>query len=352
MKRFWFLLINEFKLARTIIPVHLIALLQPTLMYALMSVVLVHPTFDMHVLRPATAAGKQLIRAMADVKTPAGVPYIHPILIDDAAEAGSQWIAVEMIDGQPAAVQHFRLIDSNMVKNYRNRLTAAALVLWQEALGERGVEVVERPLLSTDFPYTVFFGMAMLPMTTMLAAVLIGAYTTAQEFEHDTVREYRLAPTQAAFILAARLLRLLLTGWVSAAILIIGVGWISGGWPDSIIAVGLILLPIGIVGSCLGVIAGLATKSSLPSFLIGLAMTFVMWLLGGAFGLVQGFSSAYETVSLFIPNTHAVHLLFPHFYGITASNSTFSIGFLIAFSVVMLTITAFTYRRHIVLRQR
>lgn len=352
MKRFLYLLINEFKLARTIIPVHLIALLQPTLMYALMTVVLVHPTFDVQILDSSTPAGEQLIQAMADVKTPAGVPYINPILIEDTAAANSQWITVELADEQPVAVQHYQLIDSNMVKNYRNRLTAAALVMWQEALGKQGIVVVERPLLPTDVPYKLFFGMAMLPMTTMLATALIGAYTTAQEFEHDTVREYRLAPTQAITILAARLLRLVLTGWVSATILIICMGWISGWWPDSILAIGMILLPIGIVGGSLGVIAGLVTKSSLPSFLIGLAITFVMWLLGGAFGLVQGFSDVYEAISYFIPNTHAVQLLFPHFYGIRVGDSEFSISYLIALSIVMLTIAAFTYRRHIVLRQR
>ena len=352
MKRFLFLLINEFKLARTVIPVHLIAMLQPALMYALMTSVLVHPTFDVKILEPTPPVGEQLIQAMADVKTPAGVPYINPILIDDAAEASSQWITVETIDNQPVAVQHYRLIDSNMVKNYRNRLTAAALVMWQESLGEKGVRVVERPLLPTDVPYTIFFGMAMLPMTTMLAAALIGAFTTAQEFEYDTMREYRLAPIQAIPILAARLLRLVLTGWAAATILMICIGWISGWWPDSFLAIGMILLPIGIVGGCLGVIAGLVTKSSLPSFLIGLAVTFVMWLLGGAFGLVQGFSDAYAAISYFIPNAHAVQLLFPHYYGIGVGDSGFSIGYLIASSIVMLTIAVFAYHRHIVLRQR
>ncbi|MCA9923102.1 MAG: ABC transporter permease [Anaerolineales bacterium] len=352
MRRFWFLLINEFRLARTVVPVHLIAVLQPTLMYALMTVVLVNPTFDVQIVTSSTPTETQLIQAMANVKTPAGVHYINPILIQDDAISGGQWITVEIRGEQAAAVQHYRLIDSNMVKNYRNRLTAAALVLWQEALGERAVRVVERPLFPIDIPYTVFFGMAMLPMTTMLAAALIGAYTTAQEFEHDTVREYRLAPTPPTLILIARLLRLILTGWAAAAILTIAVGWISGWWPDSFMTVELILLPIGIVGGCLGVMAGLLTQSSLPSFLLGLASTFVLWLLGGAFGLVQGFSGAYETVSRLVPNTHAVQLLFPHYYGRMVGNSGFSIGALIVFSAVMLILTAVTYQRQIVFRQR
>ena len=54
MNRFRLLVLNEFKLARTALPVHLVAILQPTLMYLLMTEVLVFATFDMYVAQPTT----------------------------------------------------------------------------------------------------------------------------------------------------------------------------------------------------------------------------------------------------------------------------------------------------------
>ena len=63
MTRFRLLLVNEFKLSRTAIPIHLVVLLQPTVMYLLMSVILVHPTFDMYVTPPDSPEGRALVAA-------------------------------------------------------------------------------------------------------------------------------------------------------------------------------------------------------------------------------------------------------------------------------------------------
>jgi ABC-type multidrug transport system permease subunit len=353
VRRFWQLLINEFRLARTVIPVHLIAVFQPTLIYVLMTYVLVTPTFDVAIRAPTTPPGERLLDAMTAVRTTAGVAYINPIVVeDDALTTGSQLISVQEVDGRPTAVQSFNLIDSNIVKNYRNRLTAAALLMWNADLGERALTIDERPWLPVDVPYDVFFGMAMLPMTTILTTVLVGAYTIAREFERDTIREYRLSPIHPALILTARIIRLVLTGWLAAGILIVAIGWLTGWWPDSIVATGAILLPIALIGSCLGISAGLITKSSLPSFLTGLVSTFGLWLLGGAFGLTAGFSGPYEAVSRVIPNTHAVELLFPHYYGRPAGYAAISIAVLAAYSVVMLALVARVYYAHVVLKEK
>ena len=132
MARFRMLLVNEFKLFRTAIPIHLVAILQPTVMYLLLTVILVHPTFDMYVDQPTTDEGRALVSAMREVGSPIGAPYINPILIDwDGESVSRQVIAVRDLGGSPTAVQHYGLIDSNLVKNLRNRLTAAALRLWK-----------------------------------------------------------------------------------------------------------------------------------------------------------------------------------------------------------------------------
>jgi ABC-type multidrug transport system permease subunit len=354
MRRYLLLLLNEFKLSRTAIVVHLIAVLQPTLMYILMGVIMVVPTFDLNVVQPKTEPGRDLVAAMEEVVSPIGLDYINPILVAQADSGSRQVIEVVDIDGIPAALQRYGYIDSNLVKNLRNRLTAALLVLWNHELANQSVSVNEHPWLPQDVPYTVYFGMAMIPLAAYLAAALIGGYLMAQEFEHGTILEYRLCPTSHHLLLAAKITRLLLTGLVAAVILYIALGLITGVWASSIPAVLVILIPITIIAACIGLLAGLLTRSSLPSFLIGLASAFVFWLLGSGFGLAAGFSPVFERISRLIPNTVIIEMLFPYFYfgREVAANPTTAKVQLIGYCLVLLILVAVVYRQRVLTMQR
>ena len=346
MRRFLLLLRNEFKLTRSAIPMHLVALLQPTVMYLLMSTILVRPTFDLYVTRPERADGQTLVAAMQQVGSPIGEPYINPILIDsDNPEGLRQVVTVEEQEEQVVAVQRYGLIDSNIVKNFRNRLTAAVLRVWQDDLGERAVRVTEKPWLPRDMPYALYFGMAMLPMTTALAASLIGGSLTSQEFESGTVLEYRLTPLPAGWVIAVRLCRLILFGLLSAALLLVSIGCVTGIWPARAWMLPLILIPVAVSMGGLGMTAGLTLRRSIPAFLVGLVTTFVSWLVGSAFGLAAGFNRVYEAFSRLTPNTHAVELLFPLFYKAGVGNPLGSILFLTGVSLVSIAITTWAYRR-------
>jgi len=348
MKRLLLTLKNEIKLVRTSIPVHLVAMLQPTLMYLLMSVILVHPTFDMYVTRPATQGGKSLVAAMQEVGSPIGLPYINPILIDAVEpESVRQVVTVEERDGKIHAVQDYGLIDSNMVKNFRNRLTAAALRVWNTSLGNQAVQIEEHPLLSEDKPYTLFFGMAMLPLTSAVAASMVGGILTAQEFEYGTIQEYQMAPASSLLVISARLIRLVLLSLISATILLGTLKLVNGAWPEPVWKVGLIIIPTGVIAGCLGMIAGLMFKKSIPAFIVGLVTSFVGWLLGSAFGLAAGFNRVYEFISRLTPNTHAVELLYPLYFGGNVGNPWFSWTFLLLVSGFMIGLTLIAYRLNV-----
>lgn len=354
MRRFFLLLFNEFKMFRTAWVVHMIAIAQPTLMYLLMAGIMVIPTFDMYIVQPETELGRGLVAAMEQVGSPIGPDYINPILLSESDPGYRQVIEMVEVDGIPTAVQRYGYIDSNLVKNLRNRLTAASLLLWNQQLGERAVNIEEHPWLPEDVPYTVYFGMAMIPLAAYLAAAMIGGYLMAQEFENETILEYRLCPTSSLLLLAAKITQLLLSGLVAATILLISLGLITGVWPSSTLAVFFILLPQTLIAGCIGLLAGLLTRSSLPSFLIGLSSAFGFWLLGSGFGLAAGFSPAFERISRLIPNTPVIEMLFPYFYlGRQVAAKPLAAQWQLAgYSLVLLVLVVVVYHRRVLAKQR
>lgn len=354
MRRFLLLLRNEFRSTRTALVVHLIAIIQPTLMYMLMSLIMVVPEFELNVVRPTTELGQRLLAAMDKVGSPIGPDYIHTHLVEQADAGHRQVIEVVDINGQPTALQRYGYIDSNLVKNLRNRLTASLLVLWNEELGPRAITVVEEPWLPQDVPYRVYFGMAMITLAAYLAAAMIGGYVMAMEFEQGTILEYRLCPAPFSLLLAAKITRLLLTGVFAAAILYTSLGVITGVWASSILAVLLILLPLTLIAACIGLLAGLITRSSLPSFLVALASAFVFWLIGSGFGLAAGFSSVFEAISRLIPNTPTIEMLFPYFYFSrqVAAHPLVAKIQLAAYCVVLLAAVTALYRKRVRAMQR
>jgi ABC-type multidrug transport system permease subunit len=354
MRRFLLLLLNEFKLFRTALPIHIIAIVQPTLMYILMAVILVVPTFDMFVAQPKIALGEDLVGAMQEVGSPIGPDYIQPILIPQADPGYRQVIEVIELDGEPIALQRYSYIDSNLVKNFRNRLTSAALQLWNQDLGPQAVTVIEYPWLPHDVPYTVYFGMAMVPLAAYLAAAMIGGYLMAQDFESETILEYRLSPVSPLLILTARICRLMITAMLAAAILYVTLGLITGIWSTSTLSVFTILIPLTLIAGCIGLLAGLALRSSLPAFLVALSTAFGFWLLGSGFGLAAGFSPTFERISRLIPNTPIIEMLFPYFYfgRQVANNPSLAKFQLTLYCLVLIALVIWVYRWRVLTRQR
>ena len=119
-------------------------------------------------------------------------------------------------------------------------------------------------------------------------------------------------------------------------------------------AVFVILLPLTLIAACIGLLAGLLTRSSLPSFLIGLASAFAFWLIGSGFGLAAGFSPVFERVSRLIPNTPIIEMLFPYFYfgrDVAANPATAQIQ-LAGYCLLLLVLVAAVYRQRVLRMER
>ena len=319
MRRFLLLLLNEVKLLSTTLPIHFIALFQPALMFSLMAFVLISPTFDINVARSGIPEQKYLVTMMEQVGSPVGDAYMRPIQVEweqgDPIPRGQiVWIDTSL--GKTTATQTFGLIDSNMVKNFRNRLTSAALLLWQKSLGSAAIEVEQVPQLPRDVSYRVYFGLAMIPLAAFIGASFVGAFLTAQEFEFKTITEYQLAPVSWGMILSTRLLRLCITGIISGIILGLFLYLFDRALPSSLLFALLVLFAMGLIGACVGTGMALLLRSTLPAFVTTLTSAFFFWIMGGAFGLPAGFGGAYEAVSRWMPNTYAVKTLYSLYYGV------------------------------------
>lgn len=346
MRRWLALLRFEFQLFRSSVLIHLIGMLQPTVLYLIMSAVLVTPLFEMAIKEPDTPAGRDLVRAMEQVGSPVGSNYIDPVFVQEASPDGHRQVVwVEETDGQPVTVQRFNRIDSNMVKNLRNRLTSAALYLWQEDLGDAAVRIEEHPWLPNDISYHVYFGMGIITMSVFAAASMIGSITTATDFERDTIMEYRTSPAGSWLLIGSRLLRLLIVAVIGGSITVLVVGWLTGFWPDSYLQVVAIIIPLGITAGCVGVLAGMLLKKMIPAFIVALVFTFITWLMGGAFGLPEGFSPAYAAVSRWMPNSYTVRLLFSQYFPAQIGNPGVSMLYSVLIALAMLLLTSIVYRR-------
>ena len=349
MARFLLLLTNEFKLARTAIPIHVVAVVQPAVLFLLISFILVHPTFEMNVAPPATEAGWALLEAMAQVDSPAGVDYIAPVIVDSAGLGDQrQIVTVEERGGVPTAVQQYGLIDSNQVKNLRNLLTAAALRIWNATLDGSAVAVEEHPWLPYDVPYPVYFGMALLPLATFLAGAITGGVLTAQDFEFGTTLVYRLSPISPALVVGARLVRLVLFSLLSGGVVCGVVGLRTGFWPGDLWRLGGVLVSMAVLSSSVGMILGLLLRRSIPAFVLGLSLSLGGWIFGSGFALASGFGGVYEGISRLTPTAYAVELLFPAYYGVGVGDAPRSMLSLAVFTVVLPVSLLCVYRWRVV----
>jgi ABC-type multidrug transport system permease subunit len=349
MAKFRLLLLNEFKLARNSVPIHIIAFLVPSLLFIIMGLVLVKPVWEVNVEQPSTEEGYALVEAMQQVGPPVGEGYIEPV-IRDSDELGDlrQIISVEERDGVPTAVQQYGLIDNNTVKNLRDRLTAAALKVWDSTLGGYAVEVKEIPWMPVDIPYAVYFGMALLPYAAFIAAAIIGSVLTAQDFEFGTITEYRIAPISSVLVLSSRMVRLIISSLAAVGLLLVTAGLHTGFWPQDPWRLSWILLIITVIASSMGITIGLLLRRSFPAYIIGLILALAGWFFGDALALSSGIGGVYAQISQLTPNHHAVELLFPIYYGTEIGNPVLSTWILIMFALVLFGIMLFTYHRRVI----
>jgi len=326
IRRFWWLLQAEFRLTKGLLPFHFIGIVLPLVDFFLL--VQFGPTvaLTMYTAADGSPQAARLVTAMASLRAegvPDGPYYIDPQPLPAGAQLGpTVQDAVEMqAHGEGVQVTHrFANIDSNLVKNYRNRLTGAALDVWEEELGGRAVALDLEPRYAIESGYARYFGMGLLVLAAFMSSVFIGASLMAKDFEDGTILEARLSPVSPALILAARLVRLVLTSLVAVGLAAGVTGVLLGIWPDDLWRFAGLMVLCTVTTASYGLTVGLLVRRLLPSFLLGLVTAVALWIVGGGFALPLVLGPALRALSRLAPTTYMIQLLIPLYYPGSASD--------------------------------
>jgi hypothetical protein len=188
----------------------------------------------------------------------------------------------------------------------------------------------------------------LLHLLATVAAPELGLSLAAVTID-EGIAGYREQTVAWARTLAARLARLAVTALLSAVLIIPAVGLVTGVWPDSLLLVAAILLPLAVAAGCVGVLYGLAFRATLPAFFSALVTAFGSWIVGDAFKPAAAVGGWYESASMLTPNHYAIHALFPRFYGTGLGGVTTAQSLIVlsAAAVAGMAAAVIAYRRRV-----
>lgn len=180
--------------------------------------------------------------------------------------------------------QTFTDINTNMTKNYRNRLTGAIQVWADGQLDGRAITVVESTTHPADIDWSAAFALATVAFGVLFSGTLFGILAMSEEWDAGTMVLFRIAARSTALVVAAKLAAAV-TKCVAAGVVLVGAVWaFTGEVPHhwGILLAGLALGYLAMAG--LGVLVGLGSRSILTSFLFALVLALVCWVGGGGLG--------------------------------------------------------------------
>ena len=94
-------------------------------------------------------------------------------------------------------------------------------------------------------------------------------------------------------------------------------------------------------------IVGLQTRTTLPAFILTLAASITFWIIGDSFKPAALFGGFYQFASYLTPNSYAVNLLLPQYYGSQINLLLPSVVVLIGLSLVMLLAVTVLYLKRV-----
>lgn len=305
------------------VPFNLATVISP-LLFLLAFAVMVSGGITIPVETQPAVSGSAFLQATAEYRAPDGTSYLElEAAPDEGAPDGrsaDRYIVEDelVVDekGATGTVVHLvNDVNSNMTKNYANRLTGA-LVDYIDAGGDAGtIEVIEQTRYEEDIPWDESFAVSTLVFGAMLAGLLFGQLSMTSEWENATTKLLVLSPRPAASIVASKVAAAFVKAFVAGLVLVgvvalmYGRGIASAPW----LVAALCLMYVAFAS--LGLALGIAVRSTMTAFLVSLVTSLCLWVAGGGFGDLSYFGEAAQVVGAVNPATYALDAVRYAYFG-------------------------------------
>ena len=305
----------ELRQVRSALPYTLLTILSPVMFMALFMLMVrgditlpltVHPGPDR----------SEFAQVLATNRAPGNPPYlqVEPGTADPPRGESTDLVVIAAEptarDGRPSGtiVHYVNDVNTNMTKNFRNRLTGAVYT-WSSAHLEGGdVGVEEHPTYPRDIPWSTTFGLSALGFGALFSGLLFGLLSMTREWERGTILWLRLAPTRPGLVIAAKLSACLVQCSVAGVVLVGVLRLLTGLSPARPLPLAGGLALGYLASSAFGLMVGFASRNTLTSFLTSLVTALVCWVGGGGLGPMFVFGPAAVALSRFNPATHIIDL--------------------------------------------
>ncbi len=223
------------------------------------------------------------------------------------------------------------------------RALPAAIVDFGRKSGFPGtrVSMVEHDVLPHDTGYIPYLVVSALALAAMVISGILGAMTTAREWEGRTVKLLRLSPASMGVVLAGKLAVAAAVAGVALAVTLLIIVFVYGVVPVAPWATAFTLVACILIFTCFGAWLGSVLKRTLAAvpLLFGLAMPF--YVDSGALEPTRFDGEAIWMVAHLSPVYYAVGVLEWAFHGLRVTPEPVYVNLLIlvAIAIVAMALT-------------
>lgn len=354
MKRILLIIKKELVSVKGNLPFNIVTIIIP-LLFMFMFAVLLNQGISSAVLVSPGSSDSQFTNYLNNYSTPYGVNYFKPTAAEDVTQLTGYSNKIEVIEEphmvnnqvQGKIVQYFADINTNVTKNYQNRLDGAVASYLKNFMNNQWISVNEFPQFEKDISWSLSYSLNSIVFGMMLTGLLFGSLSFTQEAENDIFKFLILSPMNPVSILTGKICSGVIKGFVSTGIFTMILAASMSKLPDNwgIFILGVLLTYILIIS--LGLIIGMLASSTLPAFFLSLVISLTLWIAGGGFGSLALFSEFVQELAVLNPATHILNIIrYSYFGGFIQFNN--DLGILIGWIILSLAALYIIYDKKIV----
>ena len=292
------------------------------------------------------------IKSVEEYAAPNGIHYFELVDTDGEISDDASHDSLDVVEEfeyengvlSGSVIHYINDVNQNTLKNSRNRIDGA-LVDYINKIREAGnINIVEHTVFEEDIPWNAGFGTSIFVFGIILSGLFFGALSIVCEYDNQTTTLLRLSPYPVWYVLSGKLVACLLNCFISGGIYYFAYTILFHKSADRFGAMLLIGLLVYIAFVSVGMMLGIALKTSVVALVASMGLAFLLWILGGGFGPLSFFGKVANVLADINPATYMVNSMKWCFFGGTA-NMNRSLIVITFFTVAMVIINGIVYTR-------